>query len=414
MIKLRALDPLIKGSAIVMIGSLLGSALNYFFHFVVGRMLSPSDYGILMSLFSILYIVGVPGGILGTTATKFASQYKARGDFKAVTAALFWVEKLVAILGVALLILAIVFRGWLAEFLRIPDPWLPAVFFVFIGLSFLGSAPLGFLRGLSRFKAFSFLSVWGSFLRVFLAAGLAFLGFGIWGVVGGLIINNFLALLTSFALLFKNLRRSFTPSSFSSAELSRYALPTAVVLLALTLLYNTDVILVKHFFSPREAGIYSSVVTMGRIIFFGLSSVVLVAFPLASEKHEGGEDTFKIFRLSVLLVAVGALVGALIYSLFPRILVRLFFGSGYLGAAPYLGRFAIFMGLYALVDFVSRFSLSVRDFRPAVILMVFALLQILAIGFFHRSLSQIVFINILVMIGVLTALGLGYRRFLAV
>ena len=403
--KLISSNPLLKGSAIVMVGSLAGSALNYLFHFLVGRFLSPAEYGTLMSLFSILYIVGIPGGILGTTATKFASAYKAKADFKAVTAALVWVEKTVTVLGLALFGLAFIFQNQLAAFLKITDPRLPTLFFVFIALSFLGSAPSGFLCGLSRFKAFSLMSFVGPLFKLLLGAGLAFLGLGVFGVVGGLIISSLLGLACCLILLKKNLRRSFKESTFSQKDLVSYALPTTVVLLALVSLYNVDVILVKHFFSPEEAGIYSSLATLGRIIFFGLSSVQLVMFPLASEKFENGEDPLGIFKKSLLLVGAGAVVGVSSYFLFPQILVKTFFGSSYLSAVPYLGSFAVFMALYAVVDLFSRFSLSIRDFRPAAILVVFSLFQILLICFFHETLSQVIFVNMGVMAGLLSALG---------
>lgn len=406
--KLNFLNPLVRGSAIVLIGSLAGSFLNYLFHFLVGRFLSPSEYGILMSLFSILYIVGIPGGILGTTATKFASQYKAREDFKAVTAALFWVSKIVSVLGLTLFCLAFLFRNQIAGFLKIPDPRLPVLFFVFVALSFLGSAPLGFLRGLSRFKAFSFISFLGPLLKVLLGAGLAFLGFGVFGVTWGLITSNLLGLVACLVLLRKNLRFPFAESSFSQSDLLKYALPTAVILLALISFYNADVILVKHFFSPEEAGIYSSVVTMGRIIFFGLSSVALVMFPLASEKHENGGDPLKVLKNSLLLVVPGAVVGTLAYFLFPRLLVTVFFGSKYLSAVPYLGTFALFMGLYAVVDLVSQFFLSVRNFRPALFLTAFSLLQIALLCFFHETLFQVIYVNIGTTVGLLSTFAVDY------
>ncbi len=408
--KLFSENPLLKGSVIVMAGSFIASFLNYLFQFLVGRFLSPAEYGTLVSLFSILYIVGIPGGVLGTTATKFASTYKARNDFKAVTASLVWVEKIVAILGLSLLFLSFLFRNQLAEFLKIADPRLPVVFFIFIALSFLGSAPTGFLQGLSRFKAYSLASVLSSLLKILLGAGLAFLGFGIWGVVWGLIAMNLLSIIACLLLLKKNLRARFEESLFSPTDLVQYALPTAVVLLALASLYNMDVILVKHFFSPEEAGVYSSVVMLGRIIFFGLGSVQLVMFPLSSEKFENGGDSLGIFKKSLLLVVAGAVVGVLAYFLFPSILVKVFFGSGYLSAVPYLGLFAVFMGLYAVVDLFSRFSLSIRNFRPAAVLVVFAILQTGLICFFHQTLFQIIFVNMGTMVGLLLALGFNYLK----
>ncbi len=397
-----------RGSFVVLVGSLGGAFLNYLFHLVMGRVLAPSEYGVLVSLFSLLYLVGVPGGVLGTTVTKFASKYKARGDFKAVTAALVWTSKVITVLGFVLFGLAFVFRNQLAGFLKITDPLLPVLFFGFITLSLLTAPLLGFLRGLLRFKAFSLMSFLGPLLKFLFGTGLAALGFGIWGVTWGLIISSGLVVVISLLLLKKNLRFPFAGHSFVQADLLKYTLPTTVVLLTLTAFYNIDIILVKHFFSPKEAGIYSSVVTIGRIIFFGLSSVVLVAFPMAAEKQEKGENPLGVLRKSLLLVVPGALLGVLGYFLFSQLLVRTLFGVSYLSAVPYLGSFALFMGLYTVVDLVSRFFLSVGEFRPAIFLMIFSVLQIILLWVFHDTLTQVIYVNIAVMMGVLVTFGLDH------
>lgn len=402
--------PLIRGSALVLIGSLGGGFLNYLFHLTMGRLLSPTEYGILITLFSLLYIISVPGMVLGTTAAKFASRYKARGDFAAVTAALVWTSKVVSFLGLALVCLSFLFKTQIAGFLKIPNPLLVSLFFVFTVVLLLGSAPGGFLCGLLRFKAFAFISPLNPFLKILLGGSFAALGFGVWGVTWGLIISSILTVIISFLILRKDLRFPFEESSFVRADLLKYALPTTVVLLALTSFYNADVILVKHFFSPEEAGIYGAAVIMGRIIFFSLGAVVTVMFPLASEKHENGADPFGILKGSLLLVSGGALLGTFVYFLFPHFVIGLLLGPAYFSAAPYLGLFALFMGLYAVVDLISRFFLSVCEFRPAALLLLFSSLQAVALCLFHTTLLQVICVNIGTMIVVLASLGFCHLR----
>lgn len=397
-------NKLLAGSAIVFAGSFAGSVLNYLFQLLAGRHLSPADYGILTALFSLLYLTGVPGAVLITTATKFASKYKARGDFKAVTASLVWVSKIVCLFGLVLLGLAVVFQNQMAVFLKINDPLLIVSFFGFIALSFLGSAPFGLLQGLLRFKAFSFISFAGPLSKLLLCLGLVSLGWGIWGVVGGLAASSLFTLLVLLLLLRKNLEFPFLDSSFSKGDLLRYIWPTVFILLAFNAFYNSDVILVKHFFSPEEAGVYSSVVTMGKIIFFGLSSIGLVMFPMVSEKCERGENYFPVFRKALGLVALGALAAWGIYNLCPDFLVNVLFGNKYAAAAPYLGQFALFMGLYSLVNLLVQFFLSTRQLRIAVPLCVLALAQVAGLWFFHGSLVQVIHVNIGVTFAVLTAL----------
>ena len=89
---------LIKGSFILLIGSLVVNISNYFFHFSMGRMLGPSDYGVLASLLSVLYLVSVFSGTLSTVAAKFTADFFSAKNFgkihlliKRLTTKFFWV-----------------------------------------------------------------------------------------------------------------------------------------------------------------------------------------------------------------------------------------------------------------------------------------------------------------------------------
>ena len=52
-------NSLLAGSAVMIFGSLGVNAINYFYHIVMGRLLGPADYGELISLYAILYIISV-------------------------------------------------------------------------------------------------------------------------------------------------------------------------------------------------------------------------------------------------------------------------------------------------------------------------------------------------------------------
>lgn len=393
-IRLLFADKLFAGSFLVLVASIGSAAMNYLFHLLMGRFLAPAEYGVLMSLLSLSYLTGVPGSTLVTTATKFASKYKAREDFDAVTNSLYWATKVVAVFGFLLFVIAFILRTKIAGFLKISDPALVVLFFLSILITLLGSAPRGFLQGLLRFKAFSFVSLFTTFFKLALGVGFVLLGWGVFGAVGGLVGSSLLGLLVAIALLRKNLRWPFKKNSFSSREILAYAAPTVLVLLCFQSLYNIDVILVKHFFPSHQAGIYSSAVTLGRIIYFGLSSIATVMFPMVSEKLEQGQNFAGIFKKSFALVFAGAVVGWLIYTLVPSLLVTSFFGVSYAEAIPYLSSFALFMGVFSLVHFLIQFFLSIRDFRFVPALVGAALLQIFLIWNFHTNLQQVIHVNI--------------------
>ena len=68
------------------------------------------------------------------------------------------------------------------------------------------------------------------------------------------------------------------------------------------LINNSDIVLVKHFFVPTEAGLYAAVAMVGRVIFTFSSAVENSMFPLvAGTRHEERKD-LKVIATSLLLV----------------------------------------------------------------------------------------------------------------
>ncbi len=405
-----AKSKLLRGSAVVLIGSWGGSVINYFYHLAMGRMLKPADYGILVTLLSLIYLISVPGSVLLAAGTKFASKYNAKNDQSAVASSLRSMLKTVGLLGLALMIPAFLARSYLAGFLNIDYPFLIVFFAVYAFFSLLASVPRGYLRGLIKFNAFSAVSFFGPVAKLILGVGLVFIGWGIWGAVGALVVSSCASLLLALSFLLPKLRIRNGNGSFQFSEIMEYTIPTIAFLTALAAFYTTDVILVKHFFSPLQAGIYSSAVTLGRIIYFGLNSVIMVMFPLVSEKFEKGERFKDLFKTAFLIVLAGSAIGTLAYFILPNFLVATFFGSAYMQAVPILGLFGLFMALFSLVSLFAQFFLSVHDFSLAAVLSVLAVLQVLLIWFVHNSLRQILLINITIMVLALLVLGGWYLR----
>ena len=372
----------------------------------MGRLMSPSEYGVLMALFSLLYLISVPGQVLVTTATKFASKFKVEDNYAGVTAVLSWISQLVLVFGGIVLIGAFFFRQSLADFLQVGQVALPVWFFGYIAISLLNSAPTGFLQGLLRFRAYSILSILGPLLKALFSVGFIQLGLGVLGTTLGLLTSSLATLMIALWLLRKNLVFPFEKNSFSKKNLVAYVLPTIFITLALNSFHNTDILVVKNFFKADAAGLYSSVVILGRVIFFGLSSVGLVMFPVISEKFEKKQDYLPILKRGLGLVGGGAVAAAIIYGFLPQLIVGKLFGASYLGAVPFLGYEAVFMGLYSLVYLLVQFFLSIRRLSVAIPLCLSALTHAILLRFFHDSLFTVLRVNIGVMLGTVVLIGI--------
>ena len=61
----------LKEGSILLFATVLGGFLNYLFNIFIGRMLTPSEYSVVVSLFSVFVIISVPIGTIQTVVAKY-------------------------------------------------------------------------------------------------------------------------------------------------------------------------------------------------------------------------------------------------------------------------------------------------------------------------------------------------------
>jgi len=388
-------NPLFSGSLIFFIGTMISNFGNYLYHLLMGRMLGPKDYGALTSLISLAYLLSVVSATFLTTVVKFVTKYKAKNQFSRIFN-LFWgLVKIFGLGGVFLIIVFFILKEKIAGFLNLQDS-LPVLILAFwMSLSLLSFINDGILRGFLKFGFLSLNSVLATILKLTLAVFLVKIGFGVKGSLGAIFLGSLLPYFLSFYPLrflwnYKNGEKT------EWREFFVFSAPVMLATLSLTSLYSSDVILVKHFFSSFEAGLYSAISVLGKIVFFASGVVPAVMFPLVSEKFENGGKYHHFLNQSFLIVGGVSFLITIIYFLFPSLMVKILYGDSYLQAAGYLGIFAVFISFYSLSNLLVNFFLSIGKIKVAVICLFAAFLQIILISLFHHSLLEVIKISLII------------------
>ena len=83
-----AASPLFSGSVVMIGGSMLANAVNYLYHLIMGRVLGPVDYGVLASVFAILYVISVIPVSTSFAIVKFISSTKNKRELWGVYVAI--------------------------------------------------------------------------------------------------------------------------------------------------------------------------------------------------------------------------------------------------------------------------------------------------------------------------------------
>jgi O-antigen/teichoic acid export membrane protein len=399
-------NPFLKNSAVMFVGTMGTNVLAYVYHLVVGRSLGPEGYGEIAALLSIFYILNSPSIVVQNILVKFFSQLRAKEEHGQGKRLFVRATTMVLVLEFLCLLLLLPFVSTLASFLHIEHQgnllWLYLMFAVFLVTIINISA----LQAYQQFVAMSIVNMAGGALR---------LGFGAVGAMFGVmwtLVANVAAGIVAYGATFIPLRQFLrtTPEKLriSPATALYYSVPTFLAVFSVNALYSMDVVLVKHFFTSQEAGIYSSLSVLGKIIFFASYSIGQVAFPMLAERRELNKPYGMIVIAALGIVGVVSGVLTLGYIAFPSFVVSVLFGSAFDDASQYLGIFGAFISLYTLSNLFTTMYIALGKTKVWVFTMIAAVVQVLSISLYHDSLTTIIWNNMLLSGGLFIALLVYY------
>lgn len=391
-----------RNSLILFIGGMAVNFLNYIFHLAVGRMVSPSVYGEVESLVSLIVIVSVPSAAIMMVVTKYSAGFKAKQDTAGSWEILRYFNRKLFVYGLPVFILAAVFSPFIGNFLKIKNDWYLVWVWLMAFLSFWAAVSGGILNGWQKFKASSWMGVWGATAKLALAIFIIKLGFAAGGILGSFAAGGLVSYLVSlYALRFiwKNKSRNKDyVSSIDFKSVKKYIIPVFVGNLAVTILGNVDMVLAKHNLDAVTAGGYGALTITSKIIFFATGALATVLFSMASESHYKKENSLRILKQGLIIISALSLISVLVYFIFPHIVLGILFGAKYNSYSPFLGWFAIFISLFSITNLIFQYLLSSNKTKVSYYLLIISLFEIMAIVFYGQDILAILKIIIAVQI----------------
>jgi len=380
----------------------LFNLFNLLYHLFMIRTLPPADYGNLNSLVALFAIVSVPAGTVQTTVTRFFSSFRVQNQYRQAIELLQHFLLLMSIIDLSFLLLTVLGGSFLSSFLQISSRGLIILFGVSLVFAMVIPVPWGGLQGLQKFGLLTLNLIVNSGLKLALGVFFVFLGFGLWGAMGAIAVSYIITTILALFLVGVSLSKEKTaagqevslkkPVSSSFSEVYHYSFSAGLVLLCFMVLTNIDLILVKHFFTPAEAGYYSIAQMVGKIILVLPIPVVTVMFPKLSSlegRKRGMPSTLgKSLRIALFLCG-----GSILFCLlFPLPIVRLLSGKVYLECAPLIGMFSVNMALFSLTFILLYYHLSTPRRWFLYPLVFFTLMEAGLMILFHDTLNQVLMI----------------------
>jgi O-antigen/teichoic acid export membrane protein len=387
-------NPLIYGSGIVVVGGFAANIFNFLFNLFMTWNLPVADYGILASVSSLITFPWLISAAVNPVIVRFAGDYFVKKDYTHLRGLYFKFTKFFLVVGILVLALFLVNITNIGNFFHITNMTLLVLAGFTIFITFIGIVNLSFLQAKLAF-GFNVLVIFlNAFIKLILGILFVYSGYSVSGAVGAILAGALFAYFFSFTplkFLFHTKTKNVT---IDTTEIVKYGIPAVLTLCGLTAFISTDIMLVKHFYNPVDAGLYAGLSTIGRIIFYIVAPIGTVMFPIIVRQHTNKENFRHTFKISLILVFVPSILITIVYTLFPEFAITFILKKKeFLQMTPYLGFFGLYITLYSLVYLMATFFLSIKLTKVYIPVVIFAVLQIILLSLYHQSFLQIISIS---------------------
>ena len=349
---------LVKDNMVMLIAFSIGNVFAFLYHFYMGRVLGPSEYGSLGTIIAIVYLFNVFILVIQTTVTKYVA--KLRDENEKISYLMFRSLKILFVWGLGANLLFILLTPFISSFLHIK---ISSLIFISFFILFAALIPVtrGVLQGLQNFKGYGINFVSEAFFKIVFGVLLVVLGFGLNGAILAFVLSEIVAFFLTFIPLRKFI--GLTKERFYTHDMYRYTLPILITLLMINTLYTIDIVLIKHFFDSIKVGYYAAIAILGKAIYFGTFSIGQVMFSKVSNLHANEERSKHVMYKSLFFVLLASAGVVAVYFLIPKIVLRYLYGVQYLPASNLLGIYSLAIVFFTLSYIISMYCLAINKLK---------------------------------------------------
>lgn len=384
-------DFLSSGASMLVISSVISNFLNFGFNAYLGRELTLEEFGIVTMMNVFAYILSLFIGALSTTVTRTVSYMEGVevGSSKQFFKNKWLGVLLIGIIGSILWGLAV---PMIAGFFQVSTILIIFAFGPVIIFGALNSFNNGYLQGTYSFSILAItalIEVVAKFLIVFLLVNSTFKGYAALAIPASTLCVWIATSIGAWFIYTKNKTRSQSQATHEEFSYGFY-FASLISGFSVAAFLSIDVILAKHYLSPSDAGRYSMLSLVGKMIYFFGSLLNVFVVTLVSRslgKHENPRATFdKIFTgTAFLTISAGLGLGLLGSYLVPLLL-----GEQARSIVMYVPSYALAIVLFTLSTTIVLYQLTRKKYLFSGISFFMATMMVLDIIDEHESIDSFV------------------------
>jgi O-antigen/teichoic acid export membrane protein len=385
---------------------MLANVIAYLYHMLAARMMTPADYGVMVTLTSISYLLDVMVRTVQAAVTKTVAS--VAGDAPDRVHDIFD-RALRVLLPIAALAFVSISAGsgHVAKYLHLSSPIPVVLLGLYASLHFLGPLPRGILLGLGRLRKASIVLISEPTVRLIVGVTLVGLGMKANGALAGFAVGAMFAFLVAMLMIRNQLaggRNAARTGAFLTG-FDRYAILVLLVNSFLMVMASIDQVVIKRYFSPEIAGNYAVTFVIGRVILLTAISLGVVIFTRSVTLQGSDRRRLTVLAKGMMIMAGIAAATMLVTLGAPALIVRLVAGSQYGIAKSFIGLVGIEMSLFALTYIQVYYHISINNMKVLWPLLIATIAEITLLAIFHGTVQQVLMILIAVTAGLLVVIS---------
>ena len=397
----------LSGSITMLVSSGFVGAMNLVYNLALVHALGADRFGHASVVYTVLMLVSA----VTLSFQLLCSKFVAKSDSFSEKIAIYRFLHLRAfIFGIGISVLLACSSPIISRYLNLPRQ----SYILLLAGAIVFFIPLGVRRGLMQgmydFRHLAFNFVLEVVVKLGGAIVLIAAGYG----VGGVIIAIVASIVVAYA---------FSVPRHHSVSDSQTTLPAAlgegiqaiVFFVGQVIINNLDIILVKHFFSATEAGIYAAVALVGRVVYMLSWSVVSGMFPFSAGVRSEESDGRAVLGTALLLVVLIASVFTIGVGIAPPRLWHAVLGAGFplSGHGSYtslLVLYAATTGIYSLAVVLMSYEISRKIGNVSWLQLGFSGAIIAGIYLMHETLHDVILVQTVLMMFLLLLVSIPFLR----
>ncbi len=381
---------LFREGGFLIAASLTTNVLMLVYNLYLGRQLDFGEFGLVVAIISVLNLLQLPLTAYARAITHRAAYFTGKNEAALPTQWRYFRKT-------AYFISALLTLGWL-----LATPWLMEFFHVKRALPFLLVSPMwivsvaaavdtGFLLGMHRFKRVAQIVFIDTILYVSWTVLLVELGMGRF-LYTALPLSSFVSFFLGWWAISVEIKAIDVVKKRVVQILDfpwKFFVNSGLAELATMAFITFDVLLVKHFLPPAQAGRYVTLAVVGKMVFYASSLMGQFVVPIVSKEMGSGKNPKGAFVILFGLAAMLLTGALLVLGLFGHITVPLLLGEKANSIVGLLPWYLVGMSCFGLAHMIVSFYQAKQEFAMTLNSILASAMVAIGIVLWHDSVREV-------------------------